>query len=190
MIAAIVLAAGRSSRFGANKLLQPLDGKAIVRHAVEAVLASKVEAVLVVTGNESELVKAALARLPVTFADNPDFSTGLSSSLICGVRCLPPSCKAALIALGDMPFVTPAAINRLVDSFAHGRAICVPVCAGRRGNPVLWGRRFFAEMLALGGDKGAKQLMALYSDLVYEVEVEDEAIHRDIDTPEDLSRHI
>ena len=104
---------------------------------------------------------------------------------------MPLSCEAALIALGDMPFVPAVVINRLIESFdpAAGRAICVPVYGGRRGHPVLWARRFFAEMLALQGDSGAKQLMALHGDLVYEVEVGDEAIHIDIDTQEDLSRH-
>lgn len=191
MIAAIVLAAGISSRFGANKLLQPLAGKAIIRHAVEAVLASQVDVVRVVTGSESDRVKAALAGQAVTFVDNPNFSTGLSSSLILGVKSVPENCDGALVVLGDMPFVPPLLIDRLVTSFAPttGRAICVPVYRGRRGHPVLWARRFFAEILTLEGDTGAKQLMALHRDLVYELEVDDGAIHIDIDTTEDLKRH-
>ncbi len=191
MIAGIVLAAGRSQRFGANKLLQPLAGKPILRRTVEAILASKVQAVCVVTGSGSELVKAALADLPVEFVDNPDFSTGLSSSLICGVKSLPENCDGAFIALGDMPFVGSNVIDGMLDSFAPdaGRAICVPVYSGHRGHPVLWARRFFPEMLDLEGDIGAKQLMALHSNLVYELEVDDDAIHIDIDTREDLSRH-
>ncbi len=189
MIAAIVLAAGRSTRFGANKLLQPLAGKAVLRHAVEAALGSQADPVIVVTGNESAVVKAVLAGLPVIFVDNPDFSTGLSSSLKCGVRNLPAGCEGVLVLLGDMPFVGPPIIDRLIGAFAPERAICVPVHRGRRGHPVLWARRFFAGLLALEGDAGAKQLMALHRDLVYELEVDDDAIHIDIDTKEDFMRH-
>lgn len=191
MIAAIVLAAGRSTRFGANKLLQPLGGKPIIRHTVEAIVASKVDAVRVVTGNDADLVKAALADLPITFVDNLDFSTGLSASLICGVKSLPMNCDGAVVVLGDMPFLRPGVVDGLIDSFAPevGRAICVPVYQGRRGLPVLWARRFFPEILQLKGDAGAKQLMALHGDLVYELEVGDDGIHIDIDTPEDLNRH-
>jgi len=188
VIVAIILAAGRSTRFGANKLLHEIAGKTIIRQTVEAVLASKVEAVHVVTGNQGDLIRATLANLPIEFVDNPDFSTGLSSSLRRGVKSLPAGCSGGLVVLGDMPFVPSALIDRLIDSFApqDGRAIGVPVCGGRRGHPVLWAQRFFPEMLMLEGDKGAKQLMASYKDCVYELAVEDDAIHRDIDTKEDL----
>jgi molybdenum cofactor cytidylyltransferase len=191
MITAIVLAAGCSTRFGANKLLQPQQGKAIIRKSVEAILASKVDAVCVVTGSASDLIKTALAGMPITFADNPDFSSGLSSSLKCGVKSLSVDCDGALIVLGDMPFIAPGIIDRLLASFAPeaGRAICVPVYQARRGHPVLWGKRFFPELLTLEGDQGAKQLMALHSDLVYELEVDDDAIHIDIDTKDDFNRH-
>lgn len=191
MIGAAVLAAGRSTRFGANKLLQPLNGKPIVRRVVEAVLASRLEPVVVVTGHESERIKSVLATLPVTFADNPDYSTGLSSSLKRAVKALPDTCDGVMVILGDMPFVTQSLIDRLADCFAPGagRGICVPVYRGQRGHPVVWARRFFPEILALEGDVGAKALMAQHQECVYELAVEDDGIHIDIDTKDDLTRH-
>lgn len=188
-IAAVVLAAGRSSRLPGNKLLQRLDGKTIVRRAVEVAVASQAKPVIVVTGNEAERVQGELAGLPITIVDNADYAAGLSSSLKCGLRSIPPACDGALIGLGDMPFVTADVYDKLINAFALGHSICVPVHRGRRGNPVLWARPHFAEMLALSGDKGAKQLMVLHSNLVFELEVPDDGILIDIDTPDDLKHH-
>lgn len=187
-IAAVVLAAGRSTRLPGNKLLQSLGDTPIVRQTVEAVLASRASPIIVVTGNEASRVQQALAGLNVLFVDNVGYTDGLSSSLKCGLRNVPAECGGAIIALGDMPFVTTHTYDSLISAFAPGREICVPVHRGRRGNPVLWGRRFFGEMLQLAGDKGAKHLMTLHPDLVTEVEVPDGAILVDIDTPDDLSR--
>jgi molybdenum cofactor cytidylyltransferase len=183
-IAAVLLAAGLSTRLPANKLLQPFRGKPLVRHAVEAALASRASPLIVVTGHNSREVTAVVNAPGVITVDNSDFSTGLSSSLKCGIKTVPPSCDGALILLGDMPFVTPALIDALLEAFdpARGREAIVPVHQGRRGNPVLWGRRFFPALLALTGDRGAKQLMALQGDLLYPLEVPDDGCLIDIDT--------
>ncbi len=187
-IAAVVLAAGRSSRLPGNKLLQLIAGKPIVRHVVEAALDSHVSQVLVVTGHESERLCAAVAELPVMITHNPVYSAGLSTSLKCGLQQVPPDCDGALILLGDMPFLTVTLLDKLIACFepAAGREICVPVAGGRRGNPVLWGRRFFAELMAISGDKGGKFLMELHRDSVVELEVDDHGILIDIDTADDL----
>ena len=190
-IAAIVLAAGLSSRMGSNKLLATVSGKALVRHAAEAAAASACEPVVVVTGNAGETVAKALAGLPVTIANNPDFARGLSTSLKRGLSALPENCDGAVVVLGDMPRVTPALIDKLIAAFdpAEDRAICVATRRGKRGNPVLWARRFFPEMMALEGDVGAKHLMSLYDELVCEVEAADDGPLTDIDTPEALAAY-
>jgi len=188
---AIVLAAGTSSRMGANKLLTEIDGEPLVRRVVEAAIASGAGSVVVVTGNEAEHVQTALAGCDVRLVNNPDFSSGLSSSLRSGLKALPQDCDGAVILLGDMPAVTPALIDRQIATFdpAEGRAICVATHGGKRGNPVLFARRFFEEIEAIEGDVGARGLIGAYPELVCEVEAGSEAPLIDIDTPEDLAAY-
>jgi molybdenum cofactor cytidylyltransferase len=189
-VGAIVLAAGLSSRMGVNKLLLAVRGKPMIRHAVEAALASKAEPVIVVTGHDGAKIADGLCGLDILLADNNDFATGLSSSLKCGLNILPADCDGALILLGDMPFVSAGLLDSLIAAFdpTAGRAICVPVRDGRRGNPVLWARRFFPEMLTLTGDRGAKALLDKHGSLAHEVAVMDDGPFLDIDEPETLSR--
>jgi molybdenum cofactor cytidylyltransferase len=193
-IGAIILAAGRSSRMraggdGLNKLVQPLGGRPMIRHAVEAALASDASEVVVVTGSEQSGIEAALKDLPVKFVNNPDFAMGLSTSLICGLNAISADCDGALVLLGDMPAVDAGLLSRLIAAFdpVEGRAIIVPVHGGRRGNPVLWGRRFFPEMHELTGDAGARALFGLYPELICEVEAGSDAPFTDIDTKEALA---
>jgi molybdenum cofactor cytidylyltransferase len=155
---------------------------------VEAALASSARPVLVVTGHEAASVVAALAGLDVMFVDNPDYAVGLSSSLKAGIGAVPAGCDGALVLLGDMPQITGALIDRLIAAFAAspGDAIIVPTHKGRRGNPVLWSRAHFAEMLQLKGDAGAKRLMAAHAEDVREVDLGTDAIFADVDTPEAL----
>ncbi len=129
--------------------------------------------------------------LKVWFVDNPDFSKGLSSSLKRGISALPDDCDGVLVLLADMPDVSAVLIDKLIAAFdpAAERAICVATRHGRRGNPVLWARRFFPEIDALEGDVGAKALMVAYDDLVCEVEAADDAPLVDIDTPEALEAY-
>jgi molybdenum cofactor cytidylyltransferase len=190
-IAAIVLAAGQSSRMGTNKLLAAVGGKPLVRHAVEAAVASAADPVVVVTGNGAGDIENALSGLKVEIVNNPDFPKGLSSSLRKGINALPDDCDGAVILLGDMPDVTPALIDKLVAAFDPGeeRAICVATRHGKRGNPVLWARRFFPEMTAIEGDVGARHLIAQYGELVCEVEAADDGPLIDIDTPQALEAY-
>jgi len=188
-IAAIVLAAGRATRMqGTNKLLEPLDGKPLVRHAVEAALASRAAPVIVVTGHDAAAVRTALEGLDIAFTHNPDFAEGLSTSLKAGVRALPADVSGALICLGDMPRISASLLDRMIETFDPGRGalIVAPVRGGERGNPVLWARRFFPDLLALDGDTGARKLTAAYSEGVAEIEAPNDGIFFDIDTPEAL----
>ncbi len=188
-IAAIVLAAGRSSRMAPrNKLLERVESKAIVARAAEAAIASGADPVIVVTGFDAARIEDALRGLKVTMVHNPVFAQGLSTSLQAGLDALPPNSDGALILLGDMPEVESSLLRALMTAFTSAGAICVPVHQGRRGNPVLWGRDYFAEITSLAGDVGAKRLLALHQECVAEVAVESDGIFADIDTPDDLAR--
>jgi molybdenum cofactor cytidylyltransferase len=188
-VAAIVLAAGRSVRMGGpNKLTAEVAGKPLVRIAAEEALASRADPVVVVTGHQRERVEQALAGLKVRFAHNPDFAEGLSTSLRTGIAAVPADADGAIVCLGDMPQVRASLIDRLIAAFDPPRAalIVVPMIDGKRGNPVLWSRRFFPELIALDGDVGARHLIAAYGEALTEVTA-DAAALIDIDTPEALS---
>jgi molybdenum cofactor cytidylyltransferase len=189
-VAALVLAAGQSRRMGpVNKLLADVGGKPMVRRVVDAVLASRARPVVVVTGHEAERVRAALDALPVTLVDNPDYAEGLSTSLRRGLGALPETAPGALVCLGDMPLIDGTQLDRLIAAFdpTAGRAICVPVWHGKRGNPVLWARRFFAEMQTVEGDVGARHLIGEHGDSVHEVEMQSDAVLIDVDSPDALA---
>ena len=188
-IAGLVLAAGRSTRMGGpNKLLEEINGKPLVRIVAEHALASRAKPVIVVTGHQRERVEHALAGLPVTFAHNPDFADGLSTSLKAGIKAVPADADGAIVTLGDMPQVTATLIDRLIAAFdpERGALVVIPTIEGKRGNPVLWARRFFSDLLAVEGDVGARHLISGYAEAVTEVPVEDAAALTDVDTPEAL----
>jgi len=188
-VAAIVLAAGRSTRMGGpNKLLAEISGKKLVRIAAEQALASKASEVIVVTGHQAELVEQALEGLNVKFARNPDFAGGLASSVKAGIAAVSDNSDGAVICLGDMPLIDAKLIDRLIEAFApdRGNLIVVPVAEGRRGNPVLWSRRFFNELMTLDGDIGARHLIGKHAEAVAEVPVEGNGAFLDIDTPQAL----
>jgi molybdenum cofactor cytidylyltransferase len=188
-VAAVVLAAGRASRMGDNKLLVELDGEPLVRHAVHAALGSRARPVVVVTGNQADRVRAALAGLDVVFVDNPAFQTGMASSLRAGIAAVSDA-AGAIVCLGDMPRVTAAHLDALIDAFddAHAAdAIVVPTCERKRGNPVVWGRGHFAAIGELAGDVGARALIEQHPGDVRAVALDDPAILVDVDTPEALA---
>jgi len=189
-IAAIVLAAGRSTRMGPrNKLLELVDGVPMVRRAAMTALASRARPVIVITGHMREDVAAALAGLDVQIAHNPRYAEGLSTSLAAGIKALPQGPDGALIALGDMPGVLPAHLDRLIASFApaEGRAICIAMHAGKRGNPVLFANEFFGELKEITGDTGARYLIGRHQEQIAEVEMDSAAVLMDVDTPEALA---
>jgi molybdenum cofactor cytidylyltransferase len=188
-VAAIVLAAGRSTRMGGpNKLLAELSGKKLVRIAAEQALASKASEVIIVTGHQAVLVEQVLEGLNVKFVRNPDFAGGLASSVKAGIAAVSQDADGAVICLGDMPLIDANLIDRLIEAFApdRGNLIVVPVAEGRRGNPVLWSRRFFGELMTLDGDIGARHLIGKHGEAVAEVPVEGNGAFLDIDTPQAL----
>ncbi|MFO1188746.1 MAG: molybdopterin-binding/glycosyltransferase family 2 protein [Alphaproteobacteria bacterium] len=190
-VTAVVLAAGRSSRMqGPNKLLAMVDGEPIIARVVRAALLSQVDDVVVVAGHDADRVRAALPADPkLTVVENPDYALGLSTSLRRGIAAVPASSDGAIICLGDMPRITARHIDTLIAAFvpASGHTICVPVHDGKRGNPVLFARRYFDEMRAASGDSGAKHLIGTHADHVHDVAFDDDAIFADLDTPADLA---
>jgi molybdenum cofactor cytidylyltransferase len=186
---AVVLAAGRSSRMGGpNKLLATFDGEPLVRRVVRAALASRAKAVCVVAGHEAGRVRAALDGLPVEIVDNPDFASGLATSLAAGLGAVPAWAAGALIMLGDMPGVSAADLDRLVAAFESGGARG-PVRAtydGKRGNPVILPRALFAPASRLDGDTGARPILEAEGAEVIDVEIGVGAA-LDVDTPEAMA---
>ena len=184
-VAALVLAAGSSRRMGgANKLLQPVGGIAMLRRAVNAALASRCTSVLVVTGADADAAQACLAGLEVRFVHNPDHASGMASSLRCGLAALPADADAAVVLLADMPWIDGGHVDRLLAAFDPRQPkIVAPVKEGRRGNPILWPRKFFAEMMAVEGDIGAREVLQRHASQVEAVAFDDDAIFADVDTP-------
>jgi molybdenum cofactor cytidylyltransferase len=190
-VAAIVLAAGKSTRMAPhNKLLvEDRAGKKMVARVVDNILSSRARPVLVVTGHRADEVRAALGARPVRFVDAADYETGLAASLKAGIAALPAEAAAAIICLGDMPLVTGRMIDRLIDSFDpdEGRLIVAPTHEGQIGNPILWDRSFFPEMLGLEGDSGARKLLRRHAEQVAEIAMDDDAVLRDFDTVDSLA---
>ncbi|HEX5440951.1 MAG TPA: nucleotidyltransferase family protein [Ktedonobacterales bacterium] len=188
-IAAIVLAAGKSSRMGANKLLLPLDGHPLVWHAVSGACASSADVALVVLGNEAERVAAALPPGRYQRVDNPRFAEGLSTSLQAGLDALSDNIAGALILLADMPFTSPATVEALL---AAARAAPERIAAmnqgGRPTPPVYWPRAYFGELHRIQGDEGGRSLLLRSPEAVHLVQMArpDEAL--DVDAPEDYQR--
>ncbi len=188
-VGAIILAAGRSTRMGGpNKMTAEIGGKPLVRIAAEQALASRARPVIVVTGHDRERVEAALAGLKVQVVHNPDFAEGLSTSLKAGLAVLPAEVDGTLVCLADMPQVRTPLIDRIIAAFdpERGALIVMPTIDGKRGNPVVWARRFFPELMALEGDVGARNLIGRYPEAIAEVSVADQAAFLDVDTPEAL----
>ena len=187
-VAALVLAAGQSSRMGGtNKLLAEVDGVPMLVRAVNAALASKAATVTVVLGHEAEQAEALLAGRRIDIVRNPDFAQGMSTSLRAGIAALPPEAEAAVVLLADMPRVSAVQVDRVIDAFERKQpAIVVPQRNGRRGNPILWPREFFAPMQAVGGDQGARGLLEEHPQRIRSVDMDDDAIHADVDTPDNL----
>ncbi len=183
-IGAILLAAGRSTRMGSNKLLADLNGKPVVRRTLDNIEAAGLPA-LVVLGNMATEVRAVLGD-GHAFVEAPDYAEGLSRSLHAGIVAAPDDWRAAIVCLGDMPEVPPSVLTALARTFREPHDIVVPTWNGKRGNPVLWGRAYFPRLGALSGDVGGKALLAEFADRIIEVDAGTDAILTDIDTPDAL----
>ncbi|WP_122089215.1 nucleotidyltransferase family protein [Halalkalicoccus subterraneus] len=187
-VVGVVLAGGTSSRFGEeNKLLADLDGEPLVHHAVRTLLRAELAAVIVVVGYEAEAVRTALADLDVRVVRNPGYEAGLSTTVAAGIRAVGDAAGVVFLP-GDMPAVDPATVNRLLDAYRAGLGTALAAAYdGQRGNPVLFDRNHFDELLAVEGDVGGRPVLMESGDSAL-VDVNDPGAVIDIDTLEDLRR--
>jgi len=185
-VAALVLAAGLSSRMAPrNKLLvADRSGRAMVARVAQAAMASRADPVIAVTGHQAEAVAASLHGLRLQLVHAPDYAQGMSASLKAGIAALPDDIEGVLVCLGDMPLVTSGLLDSLIAAFeaAARPAIILPLCAGQRGNPLLWDRAFFPAFAGLAGDHGARPLLQRFAGHLVGIETGDAAVLRDFDT--------
>lgn len=188
-VAAIILAAGASTRMGEPKQLLPVGGRPMVRRVTEAVCAAGLAQVVVVIGAHAEAVAQALDGLPVELARNAKWPEGMTSSLHAGLRALRPEIKAALVVLADQPGLTAELIRDLIGRYhATGAPVVAPFYQEQRGQPVLFDRELFSELLAAGDDRSRRAILARHWDQMVRVQVKDPAILHDIDTRQDYEK--
>jgi 4-nitrophenyl phosphatase len=188
-IAAIILAAGGSTRFGQSKQLLDWGGVPLVAHVADEALAAGLVPVVAVLGSQAEAVRAALGARPVQTAMSWRWEAGLSASLQAGLAALPPETEAAVFMHCDQPLVSADLLRTLVSRFEEsGAPIVYPTHAGQRSTPVLFARRLFPELAAVGGDEGGRAVIARHPDEVATVEVDNPDMLADIDTPDDYER--
>ncbi len=189
--AAIILAAGRSERFGTdNKLLHPIDGTPMIRVTAERVLAANLGDVVVVTGHDADQVERALNGLSIRCVRNATPWSGMGTSLATGANAVNAEMTSLFVMLGDMPKLKPETLTQMLGALDYkgGHDIVVPVHNGRRGHPVLFAARYFTRLCALSGDTGARAILNAHPERVIAVPVDDPGTLLDIDTPEDLSK--
>ena len=191
-VAGIILAAGASRRMGSlNKLLACISGKPLVRHAAEAFVATSLSPIIIVIGYEADKVAAVLKGLPVQLVVNPDHAAGQGSSVRVGVDALDDKITDAMIGLGDMPLLPSALLDFLIHAHigceGHVRNITIPVFEGQRGNPVLWGKTFFPELVTLASDRGGRQLLNDHKAAQHLVTCDHSSVLRDVDTLDALA---
>jgi molybdenum cofactor cytidylyltransferase len=189
MLSAIVLAAGMSTRMGQNKLLLLFKGKPLIAHAVDTLLASEIDEIIVVLGNEADKVQEKLRGRQVRLIENPDFREGLSTSVRAGVTAVSRQADGIMVYLADQPLLEPADVNRILRAFVHaknaGKSIVVPFFDRQRGNPVLLDSSYREAILGVVGDIGCKGVIKRYPDQVFVLQMESDHVIRDMDTIEE-----
>ena len=191
MTCAIVLAAGLSSRMGVQKLLLPFGGKKVIGHIVDQLLASTVGEVYVVVGHQAERISAELSGRAVSIVNNPDYKSGMLSSVRCGLQSLPEKCRAVMVVLGDQPSITTGLINQMLQSFAMtDKTILVPLYKGKRGHPILFSSIYRDEIITQYGDVGLRGLLHGHSNDIFELAVSTASVLCDMDCPEDYRREL
>ncbi|HSA96642.1 MAG TPA: nucleotidyltransferase family protein [Acidobacteriota bacterium] len=196
MIGVVVLAAGESRRMGTQKLLLPFGGTTVAGAVVKAALGSRADRVWVVLGADRAAVRAEIERVGgpagrVEFAVNEEYERGMLSSVQAGFRALAKDVEAAVVMLGDQPFLPSAVIDEIIAAYREsGKGIVIPAFRGRRGHPVLVDLRYRGEVLGLDPGEGLRQLVRAHPEDIREVEAGDGAILRDLDTPEDYKNRV
>jgi molybdenum cofactor cytidylyltransferase len=191
-VSAIVLAAGTSTRMGRAKQLLPLGGTTVLAQTLDKVRSARVAEIILVLGGSAEAIRQ---QLPPSLLDglkvvvNQAYVKGMASSLHEGLAALDQRSDAALIILGDQPFIRPQTLGQIVDGYRRSRAkIVIPSYQGNRGNPVLLDRSVFSEVMALEGDVGCRAIFGSHLEAILKVEVEDKGVLLDIDDQDDYER--
>lgn len=188
---AIVLAAGKSTRMKKQKLLLPFNGETIVETVVQKIIPVLESKIIVVLGSHYNEIKQKISKLQVTSCFNKDFENGMLSSVICGLNALPENAEAAMVFLGDQPQISTDVIQKVAEEWKQSdKGIVIPTFNGKRGHPVLIETKYKAEINRLDSSKGLRQLMIENPDDIYEIEMKQPEILRDIDTPEDYEFEI
>jgi molybdenum cofactor cytidylyltransferase len=187
---AVILAAGTSSRMGKAKQLLSLGKSTVLAQTLAHVESAALDEIVLVLGASAEEIHRQLPSSPeLKIVVNTAYQQGMASSLRAGLSAVDPNSDAALIVLGDQPFVRPQTLDRIVEEYCRSRAqIVIPVHQGQRGNPVLLDRSIFAEVMALEGDIGSRAIFARHLDGIVNVEVDDAGILLDLDEPADYER--
>lgn len=188
MIGIVVLAAGRSTRMGSQKLLLPLGDRPVIGHVVAAALRSTLRPVIVVVGHQAADIKAAIVSPDVRIVGNPLYAQGLSTSLVAGIAALHEDLAGAIIMLGDQPLVTSDHLDEIAAlALATGAPVIAAGYNGRRGNPVYFARSLFPELMASTGDEGGRAVIARHADQVVLAPISDESASLDVDDPSDYA---
>jgi len=191
VICALLLAAGESRRMGKPKLLLPFGQKTIVEHIVDNILQSRADKILVVLGSHRKEILSKILNRPVLSVVNHRYKKGMLSSIQAGFAALPKDTEAALVCLGDQPFIPKTVLDRLIASYERTqKGIVLPVYKNRRGHPVLIDMKHKQEVLKLSPDIGLRALVHNHPQDVLEVKVETPNILKDIDKPEDYAREL
>ncbi len=197
--AAIILAAGSSSRMGGgrHKLLLPLHGRPVLAHVIDATLASQARPVVIVLGHQAEQVRMQIfsgkIQQDVILVENRDYLQGMSTSMHLGIQTLTSygymnskhACPvdSALVVLGDQPMLTSEVIDSLITIYRRtGKRIVAPVYAGKRGSPVLFDKSCFPELLEITGDEGGRKVVERHKEDVEAVEMSGAMANYDVDT--------
>jgi molybdenum cofactor cytidylyltransferase len=187
-VAVVVLAAGRSSRLGRPKQLLDLGGEPLLRHTLRNALAAGADDVVLVLGNAAGEIAAAVGELGQRTVVNVRFAEGQSTSLHSGIAALGDGVEAAVLMLGDQPTVGPEIVAALIARWREsGAAVVQPVYGGVPANPVLIARALFPELLAVGGDEGARSVIRAHREEIALVPVSDGPPPQDVDTEEDYA---
>jgi len=196
MIAAVVLAAGESSRMGRPKALLPIDGVRFIEKIVSSFQSTKVGKILVVLGHNAEEMRQKIADLPVLIVVNNEYKKGQLSSLVAAIRDIQSRQSSAeldgiLVHLVDHPYVNPILVDVMIDRFYESKKlIVVPRYHGRRGHPVIFSRSLFSVLQDTPLDQGAKAVVHAHQKDTLEIDTEDEGVTIDIDTPEEYRQFV
>ncbi|TSA48520.1 MAG: molybdenum cofactor cytidylyltransferase [Deltaproteobacteria bacterium] len=193
MISAILLAAGESKRMGRPKQMLAWQGKTLLRHVLENLIHSNADEIILVLGHEAEAIRKSLTEFQIKIVINPDYQQGMASSLRQGLLAMNPTSEAFLVLLADQPGIGPEIMNHMIREFQQAnpkRGIVRPVYRGLRGHPVLISVRYLQEALQLRGDVGARQILMNHPEDILEIDVDQDGILKDIDTPEEYQKYM